>query len=40
MEGMAGQRELFQADGLHPIASAQEHLLDNVWPQLMPLLRK
>jgi acyl-CoA thioesterase-1 len=39
-EGIAGQRELFQADGLHPIASAQPRLLDNVWPQLRTLLKK
>ncbi|MDB5800692.1 MAG: arylesterase [Rhodocyclales bacterium] len=39
-EGMAGQRELFQPDGLHPVASAQGRLLDNVWPQLRPLLKK
>ena len=40
LEGMAGQRELFQADDLHPVASAQGRLLDNVWPQLLPLIHK
>ncbi|MDB5888221.1 MAG: arylesterase [Rhodocyclales bacterium] len=39
-EGMAGHRELFQADGLHPVASAQPRLLENVWPQLRTLLKK
>ena len=29
-----------QADGLHPNARAQPALLDTVWPQLMPLLKK
>lgn len=32
----AGQ--LFQADRIHPNAQAQPILLDNVWPQLEPLL--
>jgi acyl-CoA thioesterase-1 len=27
-----------QDDGLHPRAEAQQRLLDNVWPQLKPLL--
>ena len=31
---------LFQADGIHPNASAQPLLLDNVWLQLSPLLRR
>ncbi len=30
----------FQADGIHPNAKAQPLLLDNVWPQLSPLLRR
>ena len=29
----------FQADGIHPNASAQPFLLENVWVQLTPLLR-
>ena len=32
--------ELMQADGLHPNARAQPALLENVWPQLKPLLQK
>lgn len=31
--------ELFQADGIHPIAAAQPTLLANVWPELTRLLR-
>jgi len=38
--GLATEREAFQADGLHPTASAQPRLLDNVWRALLPLLRK
>ena len=30
--------QLMQADGLHPRATAQARLLDNVWPVLKPLL--
>jgi acyl-CoA thioesterase-1 len=30
---------LFQPDHIHPKAQAQAMLLDNVWPQLKPLLR-
>jgi len=40
LEGVAGRRELIQSDGLHPVAAAQKLLLDNVWPQLKPLLKK
>jgi acyl-CoA thioesterase-1 len=31
---------LFLPDGIHPNAAAQPLLLDNVWPQLSPLLRR
>jgi acyl-CoA thioesterase-1 len=31
---------LFQPDGIHPNARAQPLLLDNLWPQLSPLLRR
>lgn len=30
--------ELMQADGLHPLATAQPMILDRVWPVLLPLL--
>ena len=33
-------QELFQDDGLHPNAQAQPILLDNLWPQLSPLLHR
>lgn len=40
LDGVATRPELMQDDGLHPRASAQRQLLDNVWPQLLPLLTK
>ena len=40
LEGIADKPELFQPDQLHPIASAQERVLDNVWKGLAPLLKK
>lgn len=39
LEGVADQRELFQADQIHPVASAQPRLLDNVYPALLGLAR-
>ena len=39
MEGFAGQREAFQADGIHPNASVQTKILGNVWPALEKLLK-
>lgn len=38
LEGVGGQAELMQADGIHPRSSAQPRLLENVWPLLQPLL--
>ena len=38
MEGFADQRDLFQADTIHPTAAAQPRLLENVWPALSPML--
>lgn len=32
-------RELFQADGIHPVAAAHPTLLGNVWPELKKLLK-
>ena len=40
LAGVAEHRHLMQPDGLHPTAEAQPMLLDNVWPQLEPLLRR
>ncbi len=38
LEGIAGENELMMGDGIHPKASAQKMVLDNVWPYLTPLL--
>ncbi len=40
LEGIADKPELFQADQLHPVASTQPRVLDNVWIVLEPILRK
>jgi len=40
LEGIADRDDLFQADKIHPIASAHPLILNNVWPQLTPLLKK
>ncbi len=39
-EGFGERNEMFQPDRVHPTAAAQPLLLDNVWPQLRPLLGK
>jgi acyl-CoA thioesterase-1 len=39
MEGIATNRDLFQADGIHPNAAGQPKLLDNVWAGLQPMLK-
>jgi len=38
LDGVALKPELMQEDGLHPVASAQPQVLDNVWKTLTPLL--
>ena len=38
LEGVATDRELMQRDGIHPTASAQARLLENVWMVLAPLI--
>jgi acyl-CoA thioesterase-1 len=39
LAGFESDRKLFQEDGLHPVASAQNQMLDNVWVVLKPLLK-
>jgi acyl-CoA thioesterase-1 len=39
-EGFGDDSAMFQQDRIHPVAIAQQRLLDNVWPQLRPLLGK
>jgi acyl-CoA thioesterase-1 len=38
LEGVAGHAELIQADGIHPKATGQQRMLDNVYPTLAKLL--
>jgi acyl-CoA thioesterase-1 len=38
LQGVADRPERMQDDGIHPKAEAQEAMLDNVWPALLPLL--
>ncbi len=38
LNNVTDRPELFQADGIHPTAEAQEIMLENVWIQLEPLL--
>jgi len=38
LQGFAEDRNMFQADGFHPTASAQPRILDNVYRRLRPLL--
>jgi acyl-CoA thioesterase I len=40
LDGIALDPTLVQADDIHPNATAQPILLDNVWPALKPLLKK
>jgi acyl-CoA thioesterase-1 len=39
-DGFGDDSAMFQQDRIHPVAIAQQRLLDNVWPQLRPLLGK
>ena len=40
LDGVADRRDRFQADGLHPDATAQPQLMDNVWRELKPMLKE
>ena len=40
VKGFEGDLAQFQPDGIHPAASAQARMLDNVLPALLPLLPK
>lgn len=38
LDNVAENRELMQADGMHPRAEAQPQVMENIWTGLMPLL--
>ncbi|MEO8307563.1 MAG: arylesterase [Pseudomonadota bacterium] len=40
LDGIALQKQLMQADGLHPNAQGQPQVLENIWTHLQPLLRR
>lgn len=39
LEGVAGNAELMQQDGIHPTAEAQPLILQNVWPALQQVFQ-
>lgn len=39
LDGFAERHEMFQSDGIHPTAEAQELIVDTVWKQLVPMLK-
>ncbi|WP_091875980.1 arylesterase [Massilia yuzhufengensis] len=40
LEGVADKPALFQQDRLHPTAAAHPIILNNIWPQFAPLVKK
>jgi len=38
LEGVGGQAELNQPDGIHPTAEGYRKVVENLWPKLEPLL--
>lgn len=39
LDGFGNKREFFQSDGIHPTASAQERIVENVWKILGTMLK-
>jgi acyl-CoA thioesterase I len=39
LDGVAEKLEMFQADRIHPLASAHPIILNNIWPHLLPIIR-
>ena len=39
LEDIAEHDELMQADGIHPVASAQPKMLENIWPALHSMIK-
>ena len=40
LDGIATDRNMFQADGIHPNEQAQSVLAENVWKKLQPMLTR
>ena len=40
LEGVATDPKLMQEDGMHPLAAGEPHVLDTVWPVLLPVLKE
>lgn len=40
LDGVALEEGMMQPDGIHPTGTAQPIILDNVWPELLPLLER
>ena len=40
LQGVADQRDLMQPDNIHPTTAAQPVILETVWKELLPLLKK
>jgi acyl-CoA thioesterase-1 len=40
LEGVAQEPANFQADRLHPLATAHPTILNNIWPQFAPLIKE
>lgn len=38
LDGVATQRKLMQADGIHPTVAAQQQLMDNIFPSILAVL--
>jgi acyl-CoA thioesterase-1 len=39
LDGLAEKRDMFQPDGLHPLAQGHPTILANIWPHLLPILK-
>jgi len=39
LDKVADDSSLMQADGMHPTATGQKQVLENIWPYLIPLLK-
>ena len=39
LEDVALYKELMHQDRIHPNAQAQMHIVENIWPYLMPMLK-